>query len=449
MTKFSFLGGRNRKLLLGYLILLPLPYLATFSLNMDFKGAYVAIISLVNLLAMMAFFIQFPLGSRLKELSLFANIDWNISKHKTVGKWLGVLFFLHPLLVIAPRFFASLDEGMTTIVLAITSPQLLTGLIAWVLMIVWILASVYKNKLPIKYETWRLTHTIGFVLICILATLHLTSVGSHGQFGSEFNAIWWALCTVSVAMVCYNYFIKPIKLSHRPFKLVEVNKISSSDWSVSIEHNSTQDFDFEAGQFVWLNTSGSTKGVKENPFSIASCKKDLPRISFIIRELGDYTSSLGNLKLGQDVFVDGPYGSLSLAQSKKAKAITLIAGGAGIGPMLSLLRELANRNESRPVRLIYGNNQLKQMVFQEEIQALESTMINFSQQLVCLEKTERDDIYTGVIDKSCLQSNIDLTQINHAAIYLCGPQVMIDAVKNNLKVLNVPSDKIHYEQLSF
>jgi predicted ferric reductase len=172
-------------------------------------------------------------------------------------------------------------------------------------------------------------------------------------------------------------------------------------------------------------------------------------VSFIIRNLGDYTSKLNTLSVGQNVYVDGPYGSISLAESAKSKAIVLIAGGAGIAPMLSLLRGLAEKNDPRPVRLIYGNNRLDQMVLQDEIKALEQTMPDFRQQRVCAEAGGRDDVYQGVIDKDCIAQVISTAPVNDWTVYLCGPQAMIAGVNGSLKALNIPNTHIHYEQLSF
>lgn len=447
--RLPFSLGKKSKLALGYLTLMSLPFLATFSLDMADQGTYAAVLSTVNVLAMMAFYMQFPLVSRLKSFSLFANIDWNVTHHKRIGLWLGIIFLLHPVLILAPRFMVSFNDGMHSLVSVITAPQMLTGIIAWVGMIIWILVAVFKDKLNISYETWRLTHMLGLVTIMILATLHITSVGSHGQFQANFNLIWWALCSVSVAMVLYNYFIKPRLLRAKPFTLVEVAPVSSTDWQVTIERNDASGFDFEAGQFVWLNTTKRGGGVKEHPFSIASCQADLPRVSFIIRNLGDYTSKLNTLSVGQNVYVDGPYGSISLAESAKSKAIVLIAGGAGIAPMLSLLRGLAEKNDPRPVRLIYGNNRLDQMVLQDEIKALEQTMPDFRQQRVCTEAGGRDDVYQGVIDKDCIAQVISTAPVNDWTVYLCGPQAMIAGVNGSLKSLNIPNTHIHYEQLSF
>ncbi len=356
---------------------------------------------------------------------------------------------MHPVLIIAPRFIVSFNDGMHSLISIITAPPMLTGLIAWIGMIIWILTAIFKEQIKMSYETWRLTHVLGFVAIAILATLHVTSIGSHGQFQERFNIIWWSLCFASVGMVLYNHFIKPWLLKSKPFKLIDVAKVSSTDWQVTIEKNDTSGFDFEAGQFVWLNTSKHSGGVKEHPFSIASCQADLPKVSFIIRNLGDYTSKLDTLSIGQNVYVDGPYGSINLAESAKSKAIVLIAGGAGIGPMLSLLRGLAENNDPRPIRLIYGNNHIDQMVLQDEIKALENTMPNFEQQLVCSEATNRGDVHEGVIDKDCIEHVINKEAKHDWTVYLCGPKPMIAGVNKSLKSLKIPKAHTHYEQLSF
>ncbi|WP_372881215.1 ferric reductase-like transmembrane domain-containing protein [Psychromonas sp.] len=448
-AKLRFLLGKKPKLSLGYLILLFIPFCAAQMLDMDSKTVYATILTVVNMLAMMAFFIQFPLASRLKQLSLFSNIDWSIARHKKIGKWLGIVFLVHPVLILAPRFLVSFADGMTSLIDVITAPQMLTGIIAWVAMILWVMLSIYKDKLPISYETWRLGHLLGFVAIAVFATLHVTSVGSHGQFQSNFNLLWWALCSFSLAMVAYNYLVKPTRLKRQPFTLNDVTRVSSSDWQVTVEKQIGDSFYFEPGQFIWLNTSKSLHGVSEHPFSIASCRDDLPQVSFIIRELGDYTSSLGDLIPGQQVYIDGPYGSMSLNDSNKATGITLIAGGAGLGPMLSLLRGLAAKNETRPVRFIYGNNRLDQMVLLDALKAFEQQMADFKLQLVCQEETDQNDIYTGVIDKQCIENNIDLSQSEQWAVYLCGPKPMIAAVRKSLQELRINNSNIHYEQLSF
>lgn len=432
-----------------YCLLLLIPYLATHALSMDFKGWYAEAISLAWVVGMAAFFVQFALGGRIRKGTLFTNIDWSMTRHKRVGKYLGYLFFLHPFLILAPSFAVSMDYGMTSLVSTLTAPAMLTGLIAWGLMLLFVLLAVYKQALPVRYETWHLLHLLGFSCVAILATLHVTSVGRHGQFQPGFNLLWWGLCSAAIALMLYNHLFKPLRLQRRPFKLKSVARVSTSDWQLTLEKPAGVDFDFAPGQFAWINTSGSAFDMNDHPFSIASCRKDLPVVSFIIRTLGDYTANLDSLQPGQNVYLDGPYGSMSLQDSDKADGILLVAGGAGIGPMLSLLRALAARQETRPVRLVYGNRSLDQMVMQDEIRGLEQQMADFRQLRVCSEESTASDIHTGVIDRVSLAQSLDTGRRENWEVYVCGPSAMIKAVRRHARALGIPESHIHYEQLAF
>ena len=96
--------------------------------------------------------------------------------------------------------------------------------------------------------------------------------------------------------------------------------------------------------------------------------------------------------------------------------------GAGIGPLLSMVRGLAEQGDARPVRLIYGNGQLDQMVLQDEIATLETQMPDFRQQLVCLQACDRAGVYQGVIDRSVIERTMGSQAPANWVVYLCGPR---------------------------
>ncbi|WP_370693688.1 ferric reductase-like transmembrane domain-containing protein [Oceanobacter sp. 3_MG-2023] len=439
--------SKNTKFSIGYSFLLLILYFSSFVSPMDDKGYYVRLIILINLVGIAAFYLQFPLTGRLKTFPLFKNINWSVAKHKSMGYWIGGIFFLHPFLIMAPKWMLSTADGWLAIKTVLFAPEMLTGIIAWILLFVWVVFSALKKQLPLGYEVWRFWHTLGFIVITILATLHITAVGSHGQLQPVFNSIFWGLCCIAVAISFYNYAIKPKTLQKHAFVIRSIEKISSTDWQLTLTGKSHTAFDFDAGQFVWINTHVSPYSLDYHPFSIASCTQSLPDISFVIRELGDYTRQLDQLSVGQTVYLDGPFGQLTLDASQKAKGITLVAGGAGIGPMLGLLRQLAANHDPRPVRLLYGNKKQDQIVMYKEIKALEQSMVDFKSLFVCEVPTSDPDIHHGIIDSNSLA--ITIPEPQHWAVYLCGPEGMMQSVQKDLGLLHIPKNNIICEEFDF
>ena len=60
----------------------------------------------------------------------------------------------------------------------------------------------------------------------------------------------------------------------------------------------------------------------------------------------------GGIGVGDRLSFTGPYGSLRVRESERP--ILMVAGGSGMAPILSLLRELARVGAQRPIRFFYG-----------------------------------------------------------------------------------------------
>ncbi len=107
----------------------------------------------------------------------------------------------------------------------------------------------------------------------------------------------------------------------------------------------------------------------EHPFSIASSAEHRATIELTIKELGDFTGSIGAVEPGQKAHVDGPYGQFSIDRHRAASYV-FIAGGVGITPIMSMLRTMADRADPRPLTLVYGASSLEEMTFREELEGL-------------------------------------------------------------------------------
>ena len=452
-SETMFLSSRRppwayRQLLFVYFAIAIVPYLWSVTQDLERRGPYATIIGALSIIGLMALLLQYALSGRLQSVTQYAGIDNGMRIHRKAGQLVALFFFLHPFLIILPRLTIAPQLFVDDLWRMLTSAEAQTGLYAWSLMSVWVLLAVFRDKLPMSYETWRVSHGLGLIAVAILATWHAVTVGRHGVYNTWFDVMWIVLCAVAVSTVAYTYFVRPVLQKRRPFRIVGLRKEGLSDWGLTIEKDGDFDFDFDGGQFVWINTSGNPFNRKEHPFSIASSPASLPKVEFLIRAAGDYTSNLDQLKPGQRVFVDGPHGAFTLT-GRKAAGIGLIAGGCGIAAALGILRQTRDLGDSRPVRLVYGNRVAEQFVFQDEIEAMGKQLADFKQVLVLEEPEQGSTAYCGRLDSRILEKTFDSEDRAQWIYYVCGSQGMVEAVVKNLRQMGIPDKQILYEQLAF
>jgi predicted ferric reductase len=434
-------------LMVLYLAVVLLPWGLSYIEGLAIRGWYEELVTLLSIVGLSMMLFQFALTARVDAVAGRTGVDNTMRVHTRYGEYVAYLILLHPFLIVLPRFIVAPSFALGDVWELFTQPETSTGMYAWSLMIVWVLMAVFKEKTGLSYEAWRYSHSAGFVAIIILATHHAVTVGRHGRYNAWFDVMWIVLCTAAVALVIYIYFIRPRSIAQKPFRVVECIKDSANDWYLTIEKDGDFHFAFDAGQFTWISTSKSVFARNEHPFSIATSPSTLPRLSYVIRELGDYTRQLGKIKPGQRVWVDGPHGVFTL-NARTAEGIELIAGGAGIGPIMGILRELVDRKDPRPIHLLYGNRSIDQMMFLDELEAMRSSL-NL-EVLLSLDDPPQDFVgHNGFIDRELLASLIERPGRVNWDYYLCGPPVMIKAVEKNLLALSVPRDRILYEQLGF
>jgi predicted ferric reductase len=201
--------------------------------------------------------------------------------------------------------------------------------------------------------------------------------------------------------------------------------------------------DFEAGQFAWI-TNESPFIFRENPFSFSTnADANDNIIGFTIKELGDFTSAIKDMKPGDTIYVDGPYGTFSMDEHE-CKSMVFLAGGIGSAPVLGMLRTLADRQCEKPLTFFYGNPTWESVIFREELAELEKTL---NLKLVhVLERPPEDwEGETGFINTAVLERHLPKDYLQ-AVYFICGPLPMIEAVEPCLHALEVPRAHIYSEQ---
>jgi propane monooxygenase reductase subunit len=172
-------------------------------------------------------------------------------------------------------------------------------------------------------------------------------------------------------------------------------------------------------------------------------------LEFVIKVYPDgrFSSLLadGHLSVGDRVDVVGPYGAFTLREGGDAR-IVLVGGGAGMAPVLSLLRALAERDSTRDIVFYYGARTKRDLCFEDELHELERTLPSFRYVPALSEPDGEDwDGETGFVTDVLKRREESLTG---AHAYVCGPPPMVEAAMPVLGALGVEDRRIYYDKFT-
>ena len=204
-------------------------------------------------------------------------------------------------------------------------------------------------------------------------------------------------------------------------------------------------FTFVPGQF--LNLSFWIGGGKMNrSYSISSSPTQREYVDLTVRRepRGAVSRHVDDLlKVGDPVEAGGPVGR-STFTGAEADSIVLIAGGVGITPMMSITRYLTDRSWAGDIYFLYACRAPADFIFEKEIAALKAVNPKLHV-TVAMSRAEGTDWQgpRGRLTKELLLETVP--DLPSRRIQLCGPPVMMDAIKAILAELKVPPDQVKSE----
>ncbi len=422
-----------------FFILAPLFALliGSFPATRDFWTEFSAAIGYSGL-AMMG--LQFGLTARFRYVTAPWGEDVIYYFHRQISLIAVGLVVAHPLIMFAvqPELFTlpDYDELPWGAVFAFMS---LLSLITLVVTALW------RTKLKIGYETWHVTHIVLAVAAVTCGLLHMVAWGFYLADPWK-RALWICLTILWIGLLLYVRIIKPLILLRRPYRVSEVRRERGDTTTLVMHPDGHPGFRFKPGQFGWLTVYGSPFKITGHPFSFSSSAEIADgQVEMSIRNLGDFTSAIDKAPVGKRVYLDGPYGAFTIGNP--ADMHVLIAGGIGITPMMSMIRTLADRGDRRPVILFYGSKDWESITFREDLETLRArldlTTVHVLENAATGWTGER-----GFITAEMFTRHLPSHYADHE-YFICGPDVMMDAIEKALKGLGVPLSKYHSERYSF
>lgn len=316
------------------------------------------------------------------------------------------------------------------------------GRVALLLFALLIVSSLWRKKLNIEYDRWRIAHAVMAVAAVVLAIAHIGGVDHYTRAAWK-GAVWGGYSIVWVLVVGYVRVVRPMSLLKSPYRVKEIRAERGSSWTLTLTPEGHSGFRFSPGQFAWLTLRASPFRAKEHPFSFSGSAEDTGTLSFTIKELGDFTSTIGSIRRGETAYVDGPHGVFTVDHFPHVDRFVFIAGGVGIAPIMSMLRTLADRNDPRPLLLVYGNWRWDGVLFREQIEALRPRL-NLEVVHVLQEPPPEWTGLLGILSEPVLQRVIP-EPARASVFFLCGPKPMSDSVQRTLRRMGVPLNRIHCE----
>lgn len=202
-----------------------------------------------------------------------------------------------------------------------------------------------------------------------------------------------------------------------------------------------QNFEFAPGQYLMLSiATGLTK-----PLSICSSptKKGFVEISKKITE-SDFSKKILSAKKGDTAAIQGPFGKFVLDESEKNTV--MLSGGIGITPLRSMIQYAADKKLTNKIALFYSNRVPEEIAFFSEFEELQKQNKNLKVINSITRPEESKQEWrgrVGRIDKKLVLEFVPNPM--NCVFYSCGPPSMVDAMKQLLKEMNVPSEKIKTE----
>jgi ferredoxin-NADP reductase len=202
------------------------------------------------------------------------------------------------------------------------------------------------------------------------------------------------------------------------------------DGTMELRFSRPQGFQFKAGQAIEVILPEPAAG---HAFSLVNAPGGDELVIATRMRDSVYKRALRELPIGAPVKLDGPFGSLTLHKAA-SRAAVLIAGGIGITPFMSMLRE---RTSHRTV-LVYSNRRARDAAYLTELQVLAGLNPDF--RLVTTMTEEGGKLVDAALLREASNGLVA------PVFYVAGPPAMVDAVKRALDAAGVDDTDVRSEE---
>jgi len=234
----------------------------------------------------------------------------------------------------------------------------------------------------------------------------------------------------------------------------EVKTETPNSVSITLEvpEELTQSFTFKAGQYITFKHTVEGTEVRRS-YSVCSSPMS-GQLSVGVKKVEGGTFSVfanTQLKAGDSLEVMRPEGNFVFEPNvSNEKTYAAFVAGSGITPVLSIIKDVLEREPKSSFILVYGNQTLIETMFYSELEELKSIYTNRFKIEYVFSRSQEINALRGRIDHSVVNYLLK-NKYGEASIdtfYLCGPESMINEVSETLQSRGIDRKNIFFELFS-
>ncbi len=251
--------------------------------------------------------------------------------------------------------------------------------------------------------------------------------------------------TVSAAVIPAEEYIRRLHPDRLELRVSDIIEETPSAKTFRLVSKNKYLPPFLAGQYIALYLE--IAGIRTSrPYSISSQPNQVGFYDITVRRVENGLVSnylLDEIKQGDRLISSGPAGNFYFNPLIHKKTMVCIAGGSGITPFMSMIREIIDCGLNRTIFLYYGNQTMDDIIFDSELNRLSERFDNIHYVPVIEEPSGDYQGACGFITRDVMREVLD--NVEDKAFFICGPQGLYDFCLPQLEEMGVPKRKIEQE----
>ncbi len=439
--RFSAVGVDWAAWILGITLGFTLALQITTMRKSDISSFYALVASISRLAALTGTFFAIVgifFVARIPIVERGVGHDRLVAWHRKLGPWSLYLVFIHVFFIIFS--WAGQDHVMLAVELWRMMKNFLwmwPALGGFFLMMLAGVTSYRKARAKMSYETWWIIHIYTYVAIAA-SFMHQVLNGQMFINHPLNRAYWTSLYILMAAAIVIFRFGIPLVRSLRVNLVVERVVVEGPGLiSVIMKGRNLHSLAAEGGQFFSWRFLTRGHFLMSHPYSL-SAAPTANHLRITIKDLGDHSRAARHIKPGTRVFVEGPYGAFTAGRATQPH-IVMVGGGVGITPIRAMMEEFKNGVQ---MDIFYRVSKPEELILQDELDYLVANS-NGSIRVHYLVGSRKQ----YPMDAQFIQSYAP--RAADSDFYICGPEALVETVRNAASELGVPKNRFHDEDFAF